>query len=416
MQTQTIEIFSGYDFHYAQQAIWDAYCDPKARFIVAACGRRMGKTELSKYMLALVIAQGKRAAYMAPTAKMMEQMWEEVKALLGAIIKDISEQFHRLDFINGGVLEFWSLGNEDGPRGRSYDLVILDECALLPSGRIFEATVRPTISDRKGKAVFLSTPRGLNWFFDYFQRGLEEVRAKFPRWRSFQFPSNANPLMTDEEMEDARNTLPSQIFKEEYLASFESGEDAIFRNLDKVNTATWQEEGQPSHVYVAGVDLARSSDFSVTTVIDVTAMEVCHIDRHRGIDWQLQMDRVAALHERFDFQTIMVEDNAAGSVVVEALQMRGLPIVPFHTGNISKVQVINALSMRFERKELRIPNDRTLINELLAYKAERLPISNLIRYSAPDGQHDDMVMSLAFANWASESWTVGEAGFVRFRH
>lgn len=152
----------------------------------------------------------------------------------------------------------------------------------------------------------------------------------------------------------------------------------------------------------------------MTTVIDVTAMEVCFIDRHQNIDWTLQMGRLEALHERFGFQTIVVEDNAAGDVVVETMQLRGLPIVPFHTGNLSKVQVINALSMRFERKELLIPNDTTLIGELMAYKAERLPISNLIRYSAPDGQHDDMVMSLAFANWASESWTIGEAGFVRF--
>jgi len=89
---------------------------------------------------------------------------------------------------------------------------------------------------------------------------------------------------------------------------------------------------------------------------------------------------------------------------IETLAQEGLAIQPFLTTNASKAQIIDALALAFETGKISIPNDPALIAELLAYESERLP-SGLIRYGAPDGLHDDRVMSLAIAYYASSVYS-----------
>ena len=85
-----------------------------------------------------------------------------------------------------------------------------------------------------------------------------------------------------------------------------------------------------------------------------------------------------------------------GEPLIEQLQRQGLPVAAFNTASATKTQAIEALALAFERGDLRILGDQTLIGELQAFEMERLP-SGLVRYGAPEGMHDDMVMSLALA-------------------
>ena len=65
--------------------------------------------------------------------------------------------------------------------------------------------------------------------------------------------------------------------------------------------------------------------------------------------------------------------------------------------------MIDALAMAFEQGAIRILNDPVLVGELQAYEMERLP-SGMLRYSAPEGMHDDTVIALALA-WSGVSNT-----------
>ena len=105
-----------------------------------------------------------------------------------------------------------------------------------------------------------------------------------------------------------------------------------------------------------------------------------------------------ALWERFNHCAVIAEYNSMGGPQVEALQNMGIPVQAFTTTNASKAQVIQALELAFERRELKILNDNEQVNELLAFESEKLP-SGLVRYGAPEGAHDDMVMALALAWW-----------------
>jgi hypothetical protein len=82
--------------------------------------------------------------------------------------------------------------------------------------------------------------------------------------------------------------------------------------------------------------------------------------------------------------------------LIEQLKSEDYRVHSFTTTNASKAEVIDALTLAFEKGELKILDLPVLIDELQAYEAERLP-SGLLRYSAPEGYHDDCVMALALA-------------------
>jgi hypothetical protein len=115
----------------------------------------------------------------------------------------------------------------------------------------------------------------------------------------------------------------------------------------------------------------------------------------------VQCDRLKALCEQWRPSQIIAEQNSIGQPVIEQLTRDGLQITPFNTTNSSKAKAIEALALAFERVDVQILDDPTLVSELVAYQAERLP-SGLLRYGAPAGGHDDMVMALALA-WTAVS-------------
>jgi len=124
------------------------------------------------------------------------------------------------------------------------------------------------------------------------------------------------------------------------------------------------------------------------------------MDRFNRIDYAVQRGRLGALADRYMPTVIMAESNSMGEPIIEQLQRDGLPVRGFNTTNATKAQIIEALGLAFERGDLAILADPVLIGELQAYEMTRLP-SGMVRYSAPDGMHDDCVMSLALAWLAS---------------
>ncbi len=192
-----------------------------------------------------------------------------------------------------------------------------------------------------------------------------------------------------------RRGLPERVFAQEIEAAFLDDAGGVFRRVMDCATAT---EAQPEqgHQYLFGVDWARTNDWTVVTVIDATTKRMVYMDRFNQIDYRLQVSRLKALAERYQPDAIIAEANSMGGPLVETLQWEDLPVQPFTTTNATKAAIIDGLALAFERGELTILNDATLINELQAYESERLP-SGLIRYSAPEGMHDDCVMSLALA-------------------
>jgi hypothetical protein len=367
-----------------------------SRFRVLACGRRWGKTRLGALLCLEVALRRGRAWWVAPSYKMAFVGWRLVTQLAAQVPgAEVRKAEQMVVLPGGGTVQVRSADNPQALRGEGLDFLVMDECAFIAEEAWTEA-LRPALSDRLGRALFISTPKGRNWFWRAFLRGQEGGE-----WRSWQFPTATNPYIAHTEIEAARLSLPERIFRQEYLAEFIDDAGGVFRRVVEAATATQQEQAEAGHRYAMGVDWGKHNDFTVLTVIDLQQAAVAAIDRFNQIDYQVQLGRLQGLYERFRPITVVAERNSMGEPLIEQLGRQGLPVTAFNTTNATKTQAIEALALAFERGALRILSDPTLIGELQAYEMERLP-SGLVRYGAPEGMHDDMVMSLALA------WTAAQ--------
>lgn len=364
-----------------------------ARFIVLDCGRRFGKTSLGKRLsIEYMIKRGKPVAYFGPTYKNVSEFWRTIKSTMLPVEADRSEQEKYLRLITGGTLECWAMNTIENLRGRKYALAIVDEAALIRDADYFDAIIRPTLADYEGGAIFLSTPRGRNHFYRMFKLGEQNFDNE---WASFQYPTSANPYISEREIESARRLLPDRLFRQEYLAEFLDDGGGVFRRVRECVDGSMTDAPISGREYVIGVDLGKQNDYTVFAVIDMEAQALVWYERFSQIDYTLQLNRLQGLASRYKPQVIQIERNI-GEMFIEQAQRLGLPVQPFMTTNASKQVIIDNLSLAFEQGTIRIPNDAILIDELESYEMERLP-GGTFRYSAPDGQHDDTVIALALA-------------------
>jgi hypothetical protein len=364
-----------------------------ARFKVLSAGRRWGKTCLGVLLCLTHALKGHLAWWVAPTYPIALVGWRLLKFLSKQIPDVTTREFDRvITFPGSGTVQVRSADNPDSLRGDGLDFVVLDECAFMKEEAWSEA-LRPALSDKKGCALFISTPKGRNWFWRAWCEGQDDHELD---WISWQFPTATNPHIDPAEIDKARGDLSEAVFKQEYLAAFIQDEGLVFRRILEAATATKQAIAEPHRPYVFGVDWGKLNDFTVISVIDCQEKSQVYQDRFNKIDYAFQLKRLQALADRFNPVQIIAEQNSMGEPLIEQLNRQGLPVQPFITTNATKAVAVEALALAFERGEIKILNDRVLINELQAYEMERLP-SGLVRYNAPEGMHDDTVMALALA-------------------
>ena len=339
---------------------------------------------------------GYPVAWFSPTYKMLIETWREAVRTFAPITARRSVQERRIEYVTGGMLEFWSLDNPDVARGRKYRRVVIDEAAMVPNLMdIWQYAIRPTLADYNGDAWFLSTPKGRNGFWQMWQWGRDGDHGD---WRAWQMPSSVNPRLAQSEIDAMHDTMPESVYRQEIEAAFLDNGSGVFRNIAACLTAPLDAtpEAHAGHHIVCGCDWAREADYSAFSVGCVTCHQEVARDRFNQVDYHVQVGRVQALAERFKPLAIVAESNSMGLPIIEQLRRKGLPMVPFQTTNASKQIGIDALALAFEQGQIRIIPDETLIGELEAYTSEKLP-SGMIRYGAPEGAHDDLVISTMLA-------------------
>ena len=367
------------------------------RFNVLACGRRWGKTVLGIDRIVKPVLEGLPAAWFSPTYKMLLEAWRALQEALAPVITSRNNAEYRLECRGGGSLTMFSLDGDvsDTVRGRAFKSVVVDEAALVKQLRsVWENAIRATLADNRGDAWFLSTPRGMNDFKAFYDRGQDPERED---WASWQMPTSTNPHIAPEEIEAARIDMTEAAFNQEFLAQFVSWEGAVFRRVMECATAERKDGPEAGHEYVIGADWGRSNDYTVFSVLDVTARAMVDMDRSNRVDYAVQRGRLQALCDRWRPSQIIAELNSIGQPICEELQRAGLPIKGFTTTNASKAEIIEALALAFEQQgSIAILNEPVLLGEIQAFTAEQLP-GGMLRYAAPGGGHDDCVMSLALA-------------------
>lgn len=324
----------------------------------------------------------------APTLRQSSELAAKVRSLAAKLGLELAgESALRLELPNRSRVIALP-GAQEGIRGYSAHLVVLDEAAWIPD-ELYQAA-RPMLAVTGGRLVAISTPYGMRgWFY----RAWAEERGERIRVTAYDIPRIDRAFLEAE-----RRALGDWAFRQEYLAEFLEAGGAIPEALiQRAVVLEAPEPPQPGRAYAAGLDLARLADWSSLSILDVTELpyRLVHQERWQG-EWAYTEARVLGVLERYQAR-LTVDATGVGDPVYERLRRAWLKTHPFRFTAQSKAQLINELRLSLAEERLQLFPEPTLLAELRALQAKQGAYG--VSYEAPAGGHDDTVMSLALALW-----------------
>lgn len=363
--------------HPAQKKVLES----AARFRVMMCGRRFGKSLISQNIAIEKGIERKQVAYITPTYALGKRFFKEICKLLPEKIYKKNETDLLIDFVTGGSIRFFTGERLDALRGTKWHLAIIDEASYIPNlEEGWNNSIRPTLTDYKGKAIFLSTPRGKNYFYSLFMRNGEDG------WESFKFSTYDNPHIDSTEIDAAKAQLPSVVFKQEYMADPMENAANPFGS-EHIMLCCKETKGTAAYY---GIDLAKSVDWTVIIGMDLNG-NVVQFERFQK-DWLQTKETILRLPKHLP---IVIDSTGVGDAIVEDLQKKFTQMHGFKFTATSKQQLLESLASAIQTKSISYPNN-IIKQELEIFEYKFTPTG--VRYSAPQGFHDDCVIALALAN------------------
>ncbi len=408
--------------NYAPQPYQSEIHSDPTRFKVVVRGRRGGKTEeeIQGAVMDAVTNPG-RHWLVGPSYRQIKSIvWTRLKAVL-EVDRDWVFNEQELFASNSNILdekgvptriELKGADKEDSLVGVALKSLRMDEAALVKKN-VWSQVLRPMLADYKAPAYFYSTPRGKNWFYDLYMRGV----SGDVNWKSWRQPTSINKYISPEEIAEAKKDSTEMMFSQEWMAEFLSDETGVFKKIRQCIVGSYK-EAVLGRFYVMGVDLARTVDFTVLTVIDAVTREVVAWERFQDLSWSIQKLKVQELASKYNNALCVIDSTGIGDPVIEDLQNSGLSLwykddkPGFKFTNDTKNQLVRNLAIAIEQRRITFPREQILIDELEAFEYQ-ITDGGRITYGAPDGKHDDSVISLALACWALKSQMVEAQQYMR---
>jgi len=308
----------------------------------------------------------------------------------------IVESYNRSDFTiklkNGSKIMFKSTEREDSLRGYTANYMVVDEAAYHGE-TVWGSVLKPIMLVKGKKVLFISTPKGNNFFKKLFDQGQDPEQEDYASCRMHY---TENPHLDIKELEEARRSLPSHIFQAEYEGTFTESGQTVFADTTPNQFHSWP---KPIGKVYCGIDLGRANDYTVATFMDGEGT-IVDIYRENLQDWSQMISEILIRIKKWN-ATVMVETNSIGDVVFEMIKKQWRDTHPFVTTNKSKNDAIEGLAVDLNNIDVKIPSPelfRALPFELSIYEYDYSPKTRTIRYNAPNSFHDDCVMSLAICN------------------
>jgi len=223
----------GYSLHDKQREVVDAFFDNK-RFIVVIAGRRSGKTLLAALLVAYAcLEKDAKIWVVSKTYDLARKVWNYLVPMVEKLMAGrevvINESTLTMKFPWGAVLECKSADHEASLIGEGVDLLVVDEAAELKE-RVWQARLSPTLRDKKGSVVFISTPLGRNYLYNLFIKGQKQEDGFW----SIRFPSWVNTFVyDDEEKELAKRQLDDVSYRGQHEAEFVSYANMVYDQFNR---------------------------------------------------------------------------------------------------------------------------------------------------------------------------------------
>lgn len=390
----------------------------RSRYKVVVAGRRFGKTRWATRACVRVALGDRwwkpddrspgRAWWIAPIYKLTNAGWDPLthmaKSIPGSKI-EIAER--RIIFPNGGRVEIRSADKPDTLVAEGLDLAVLDEAGTMKPDA-WKESVRPTLSDRRGGAIFIGTPKGYNWLYDHWQAVPDRES-----WARFRRPSWENPVAfpdgrDDPEFDDALEELGEHLFRQEYGAEFIDLSGGVFPDPPYPRFRIAPDPDDPEElVYLVDGQTYRARDcrrivtldpaVSTKTSADYTAIVaaaltpdgkllVLQVVRER-IEGPKIIDRAEQVLRAWDARSLHVESVAFQLTLFQEARLRGLPVQKLRADRDKLARAL-PLAGRLENGSVYLLNGSDWIPELE---------SELRAFTGDDDMHDDQVDALAYA-------------------
>ena len=287
-----------------QQTIVDA----PQRFKVVIAGRRFGKTHLSvRELCKAARLPEKEVWYVAPTYKQAKMIvFKKLRKKLQDLrwVSKINETNMSFELKNGSTISLKGADNYDSLRGVGLDFLVMDEFADIDPEAWFE-TLRPTLADKMGSALFIGTPKGMNWAKDLY-----DMAAEYPEeWASFQYTTEQGGNVSIAEIEAARRSLDSRTFNQEFRATFETFSGRIFYAFDRKYNVKAYTDPLPKELHL-GVDFNIDP---MSAVIGVKTGNTMHIIDEFKIYGSNTEELVEEVKTRYPGHTIIAYPDPAGA-------------------------------------------------------------------------------------------------------
>lgn len=393
-----------------QQEVLD---DPR-RFKILNCGRRWGKTMVgAKSIVDRAKKSNKTIWWVAPTYRIVKRGYAEVLKQLPPDLlthtppPDTNFDAGRsviLKLKNGTRIEFYSATMPESMLGASVDYVVLDEAATMKPN-IWQQIISPTLIDRQGEALMISTPRGLNWFYLEYQKGQDPQEPDHASWT---FTSYDNPFLPEGEVARMAADLPQLEVDQEILAKFLAPGSSVFlvperakQQAVKLRNGLLKDPNTDSIYNVAGqqvvlgVDLGKQRDFTVIYGARASDRRNVFFERSNGVSWGEQKRRimraVRTLKQGGASDVMVVIDSTGlGDPILDDLEMTGIDVVGVNFSGQNKPNMVKLLARDLEKGHAFVLDDEFINSEFHAYTMQVTP-GGRYTYSAPEGMHDDVV-------------------------
>jgi hypothetical protein len=395
IETQYVRLYKP---HPGQQEVIDS----PARFKVLMNGRRWGKTRLCvAECIFNAVNYGQRIWWIAPSYNIANVAWRQ--------FVDVTEQLPQtniryadrmLEYPSGGTVTIKSADRANSLRSEGLDGLVMDEAAFIREDA-WTNELRPALLDKKGWGMFPSTPNGKNWFWKLWNQANE-----LEDWEAFQFTSADNPHLDPQEIEDAKNTMPWEVFQQEHLAIPMEGAGSVFSNITPNLNAEFDPDVElhKDHLKVMTIDWAKHNDFTVIVVGCLDCKCELEMQRFNEIDYIIQRDRIKQLYEKWDPEVVLAEANAMGEPNIELLWDEGIPVTSWTMTAANKPGLIRSLATALQREEWDFLDIPQATFELEAYQQKTNPSTGRSTYSAPSGANDDTVIARALLVYAENNY------------
>jgi len=384
-----------------QQSIFDS----PARFKIVAKGRRFGLTKGAANDFVKCALEGKFKKGLwgdvinANIDRYIERYFIPHLNKLPRTMWEWRKQANMLT-INGAYIDFRSATHPESWEGFGYDKSFLNEAGIiLKDPYLWNNTIRPMFWDYPGQHVIGGTPKGKGVFFELAERGKDSSQ---PNYDYFHFTSFDNPFLQLDLLRQDMASMPDRVIQQEIYAQFLEDTGVVFRNFLEIMDAVPQKP-MTGHRYIMGVDLAKVEDFTVIAVYDAGNNKQVYQARFNQIDWGMQKARIAETARHYGDGTspasVVIDATGVGDPIVEDLARMGIPVDPIRFTNDIKRQLIEKLTNWIETGRIHMINIPETRTELTNFTYDISETTDRVRYEAPVGFHDDIIIAHALAVW-----------------